>query len=393
MPDSMFASLLNTLDSKAIGEVAQTLGQPAQSVSKGLESSIAALLGGLTAKSNDPTTLQRIIDTVPSTAGPVSWSQLASGVAAPNSPLLAAGASLLPALFGSGGNAVTNAISRAAGMSSGSITTLLTMAAPMVIGFIGRHVRDTGMSMSGLGKLLQGESATIRKALPAGLSEVFWPGTAAMGAAASPVVAQTVQREASSNWLLPALAVGALALGAMWLFSHARRPVIEPRASIPMGEANRLAIPPVNAGCNLPASVTLAEGGLGSRLLALVQDPSAKLDGTTWLNIDELTFPTGSAQLKTGSRTELDNVAVILANCPNVGLMVAGYTDNVGSADSNLRLSRNRANAVVAQLVAKGVSSNRLAAEGYGEEDPVADNATGAGRAQNRRVSIRVTKK
>ena len=395
MPDSMFASLLNTLDSKSVGEVAHTLGQPAQTVSKGLESSIAALLAGLTTKSNEPSTMQRIIDTVPSTTGPVSWSQLASGIGTPNSPLLAAGAALLPALFGSGGNAVTSALSRAAGMSSGSITTLLTMAAPMVIGFIGRHVRDTGMSMSGLGKLLQGESATIRRALPPGLSEVFWPGTAAMGAA-SPVVAQTVQREASANWLLPALAIGALALGAIWLFNHARRPTIESVASIPTGEANRLAIPTPNVpnvGCTLPASVTLSRGGVGSQLLALVQDPAAKPDATTWISMDQLSFPTGSSQLKTGARPELDNVAAILTNCPNVSLMIAGYTDNVGSADSNLRLSRNRAEAVVHQLVGKGVPSDRLVAEGYGEADPVADNVTSEGRAENRRVALRVTKR
>jgi OmpA-OmpF porin, OOP family len=328
MADSMFASLLNTLDSKAISEVAHTMGQPAQSVSKGLESSVAAVLGGLTSKSNDPTALQRIIDTVPSTAGPVSWSQLASGLAAPNSPLIATGNRLLPALFGSGGNVVTSGISRAAGMSSRSITTLLTMAAPMVISFITRHVRDTGMSMSGLGNLLQGESATLRNALPTGLSDVFWPGTTTVGAA-SPVVAQTVQKEASSNWLLPAFALAALALGAIWLFSHTRRPTIEPVASIPRGEANRLAPAAPNVGCVLPAGVTISEGGVGSRLLAFVQDPAAKPEATTWVNIDQLSFATGSSELKPGSQAELDNVAAILTNCPNVRMTIAGYTDSV----------------------------------------------------------------
>ena len=393
MADSMFASLLNTLDSKAISDVAHSMGQPAQSVSKGLESSVAAILGGLTSKSNDPTAMQRIIDTVPSTTGPISWSQLASGLATPNSPLMAIGNRLLPALFGTGGNTVTSAISRAAGMSSGSITSLLTMAAPMVIGFIGRHVRDTGMSMSGLGNLLKGESATIRNALPTGLSDVFWPGTTTAGAT-SPVVAQAVQREeSSSNWLLPALALGALALGAIWLFSHARRPAIEPVASIPRGEASRLATPTPNVGCVLPAGVIISPGGVGSRLLAFVQDPAAKPDATTWLNIDQLSFDTGSSKMKPGAQAELDNMAAILTSCPNVRMTVAGYTDSVGSDASNLVLSRNRANTICAQLVGKGVPADRLVAEGYGAENPVADNTTEEGRAQNRRVAIRVTQK
>jgi K(+)-stimulated pyrophosphate-energized sodium pump len=62
----------------------------------------------------------------------------------------------------------------------------------------------------------------------------------------------------------------------------------------------------------------------------------------------------------------------------------------VGSAESNLRLSKNRASSVVAQLVNKGVSRDRLTAEGYGEEDAVADNSIEQGRAQNRRAAIRV---
>lgn len=393
MAGSMFASLLNTLDSKTVGEVAHTLGQPAQSVSRGLESSIAALLGGLASKSNDPSALRRIIDTVPSTAGPVSWSQIASSVAVPNSPVMAAGKRLLPALFGSGENAVTSGISRASGLPSGAITTLLTMAAPMVIGFISKHVRDTGMTMNGLGSLLQGESATIRNALPTGLSDVFWPGTTTTVNTASPVVAQAIQKETSSNWLLPALAAAALALAFVWLFSHAHRPTVERVASAPMGEANRLAIPTPNVTCTLPATVTIPAGGVESRLLAFVQDPAAKPAATTWFNTDQLSFNTGSATLKPGSQAELDNIAAILTNCPSVRMTIAGYTDSVGNKEANLRLSRNRADTVVAQLVEKGVPRERLVAQGYGEEFPVADNETAEGRAQNRRVAMRVTQK
>ena len=74
-------------------------------------------------------------------------------------------------------------------------------------------------------------------------------------------------------------------------------------------------------------------------------------------------------------------------------MKVGGFTDNVGSADRNLQLSRDRANTVVAGLVRKGVSSDRLAAEGYGEQNPVGDNSTVEGRTRNRRVSMMVTQK
>jgi outer membrane protein OmpA-like peptidoglycan-associated protein len=259
------------------------------------------------------------------------------------------------------------------------------------MGFISRHMSETGMNMNGLASLLQRESSTYRSALPSGLSEIFWPAKTAT-ATASPVIAQAVQRESSSNWLLPALAAAALALGFLWLFSHARRPAIPQVALTPRGEASRFAIPTPNLTCALPAGVTLAAGGAESRLLALVQDPAAKL-GDTWFNGDQLSFDSGSSKLKSGSQTELNDIASILTNCPNVRLTVAGYTDSVGNPEGNLRLSRNRANAVVAQLTSRGVSTDRLVSEGYGEQYPVADNTTAEGRAQNRRVAMRVTQK
>ena len=72
---------------------------------------------------------------------------------------------------------------------------------------------------------------------------------------------------------------------------------------------------------------------------------------------------------------------------------LGGYTDNTGDKAFNLKLSDDRAKNVMAELVKLGVEAPRLAAEGYGEEHPVGDNATEEGRQKNRRISIRVTEK
>jgi len=72
MSDSMFGSLLNMLDKHTVGEVATALGQPQASVARGMESSIAATLGGLAGKSEDPGALRKILDMVPSTSGAIS---------------------------------------------------------------------------------------------------------------------------------------------------------------------------------------------------------------------------------------------------------------------------------------------------------------------------------
>jgi outer membrane protein OmpA-like peptidoglycan-associated protein len=392
MADSIFASLLKTVDRRAIDAVAHALGQPEEAVSRGMESSIAGLLGGLANKSSDPGALRRILDLVPTTAGAVSWPQIASGLGDPNSPLMAAGKRLLPALFGSGESTVMSGISRAVGLPLGAVSTLMAMAGPVVMSFIGKLMRDGGTTLDGLAGLLQRDAASIRGYLPAGLSEIFWPDAARV-TTASPVVAQAVQRERSSNWWLPALAAAAaLALGLGWLLNHARRPTL-PVTSTPTGSASRVVTPAPNSVCTLPASVTLPEGGVESRLLVFVQNPGAKLEDATWFNIDQISYDTGSARLRPASQAQLANIGAILTNCPNVRMTIAGYTDNVGNADANLRLSRNRANGVVGQLVSKGVSPDRLTVEGYGEQDPIADNSTEAGRAQNRRVAMRVTQK
>jgi outer membrane protein OmpA-like peptidoglycan-associated protein len=383
----MFGSLLNMLDKHTVGEVASTLGQPQTSVARGMESSIAAMLGGLASKSEDSGALRKILDMIPGGSGPVSWSQIASGVADPDSSLMSMGKRLLPAIFGSGEKTVTSAISREAALPSGTIATLLSMAGPVVMSFISKQMRDSGMTTDGLGAALQRESSTIKRALPAGLSELFWPTKETVTSTVSPVVAQTVQRETSSNWL-PILAIAGLGLGLLWFLAPSRRlTVAHIVPTVPTGTANRLAVP-VKTVCTMPANVTLPEGGAAARLLAFVQSPDSR--NTTWFTMDQIAFDSGSATLKPASQAQLNNIATVLNNCPGVRLDIAGYTDNKGSAESNLRLSRNRANNVVAVLVKEGVPRDRFNAEGYGEEDPIADNSIEQGRAQNRRVAMRV---
>jgi OmpA-OmpF porin, OOP family len=374
MTDSIFATLLNTIDGHTAGDVARALGQP-EPVRRGMESSIAAVLSGLAAKSDDPGALQTIIDMVPTTGGQAYWSQLANSVSDPNSSLMAAGRRILQALFGSGENAVTSGISRASNLSPSAVTTLLTMAGPIVVSFIAKNLHDGEMTMDSLRAALQRESASIRNALPIGLSEPFWPA-AATATTISPIVAQSVRREEGNNWLLPVLVAGAVGLGLIWLFGHARRPT---------GEASRVASP---AGCALPATVSLQRYGLASRFLTFMQNqPTA----TTGLNADQLSFDTGSAQLRPEAQAQLGDLAAVLKSCPNVRVKIIGHTDNVGNAAANLRLSRDRANTVVSRLESKGISADRLVAEGVGDQDPIADNATPKGRAKNRRVTLLVT--
>lgn len=101
-------------------------------------------------------------------------------------------------------------------------------------------------------------------------------------------------------------------------------------------------------------------------------------------------FETGSARLTKLSRYQLNDVAEILNKKPNLTIEFAGHTDSTGNADANLVLSQERAQAVYDFVVNKGVAPNRMTAVGYGPNQPIDDNGTEEGRAENRRTEFRI---
>ena len=109
------------------------------------------------------------------------------------------------------------------------------------------------------------------------------------------------------------------------------------------------------------------------------------------VNMSDVLFDTGQYTLKPGAREKLAKVSGILLAYPNLQLQVEGYTDNVGSEDFNQTLSEKRAEAVRDYLTSQGVSMTNISAAGYGMNDPVADNSTSQGRAENRRVQLVVS--
>lgn len=103
-------------------------------------------------------------------------------------------------------------------------------------------------------------------------------------------------------------------------------------------------------------------------------------------------FNSGKSSIKTESNTVLNEIVKILGEYPTAKFSIEGHTDSAGSDDSNQKLSESRASAVMAFLISNGVASSRLKSTGYGESNPIANNATAAGRAENRRVEINLVK-
>jgi outer membrane protein OmpA-like peptidoglycan-associated protein len=126
------------------------------------------------------------------------------------------------------------------------------------------------------------------------------------------------------------------------------------------------------------------------RLETELADARAKQTDRGWILTlkNELLFDSGGATLKSGAQRALDNLAQFLRKHPERDIAIEGFTDSIGSPDSNQRLSERRAQAVKDALTGRGIESRRIDARGYGPSFPVASNATETGRQLNRRVEI-----
>lgn len=417
---------LTSLATPAVSRIAHRLGESDAAVARGMQTSVASVLGGLLTKSADVSGIHRIFDLITSrdnASGSVDdMSSLLGGLSSPSPS--ASGATLLSTLFGNRVGSIGELVARAAGFKNPvSGASVLSVAAPLVLGYLGKRVRDGSLNIGSLTSLLAGERDTILAAAPAGLTSLvdMSPSgarpvhiepprrvpdrdrAAYAGAVSAPV--------RSNRWLWPLLALAALLL--IWFTTMRSRGVDSAVATgnVALDSAAaraRAAAPAANTAASDPASTLGAFGkkqlpggvelnipgrGIESNLIAFITDSSRPVNDTTWFNFDRLNFATGSASILPESEEQLNNIAAVLKAYPGVNVKVGGYTDNTGNAAANRTLSQQRANAVRQALIGKGIGANRLVAEGYGSDHAVGDNATEEGRAQNRRIALRVTKK
>ena len=389
MASSIISSLFSSIDSRAIGEIASRFGQPREAVSQGLGSSTACLLSGLANKAGDSTSMSQLFKLVSNAASNVNVSDLTNAVSDPGrassatSSLLDSGKQFLSLAFGGNQSSIFDAVGKSSGLRSGVVSSLMSMAAPLMMSALGRLVRDDHMSPAGLGRLLVNEAEGLRDHLPAGVSTLLnAPPVPTVTASARPVALGTVQEEKRPSrvwwWLIPAL----LLIGLLLYWANRARHV-----GVPSAQGFIVRMLPGNVSLNIPPN------GIEARLLAFIQDPTKAVEPPTWFDFDRLVFNTDSATLRPESQEQLGNIAAILKAYPNVHIKIGGYTDNSGDAQHNQTLSQDRANGVKDRLIALGIAPDRLEAQGYGEQFPVADNSTEEGRAANRRVSVRVTQK
>lgn len=114
---------------------------------------------------------------------------------------------------------------------------------------------------------------------------------------------------------------------------------------------------------------------------------AAAIDKDGFVALD-IRFATGKADILPESQATVAEIAAMLKKRPTLNVGVEGHTDSTGTPESNLALSKARAESVVSALRTAGIGANRLTPAGYGQNRPIADNRTEDGRARNRRVEI-----
>jgi outer membrane protein OmpA-like peptidoglycan-associated protein len=197
----------------------------------------------------------------------------------------------------------------------------------------------------------------------------------------------------SRKWLVPLL----LLLGLVAVLGYLMSRITTAPPTAPVATTTIPTAPDLGAFIDrkLPSGTVLhiPTNGVENKLIAFIEDGSQPVNPGTWFQFDRLQFDTNAATLKAASQEQLRNIAEIMKAYPQVTVKFGGYTDNTGNAQQNIQLSGARATRAMNQVAANGVATTRMTAAGFGEAQPIADNATAEGRQRNRRVAINVTAK
>ena len=385
-----------------ISKASTMLGESESGVYKGVSASIPTLLSGLVHKSNDSSTMESVMNLINENSS--NYDNVLSNLPSlltgyGNSTALDSGSKLMALLFKNKQSDTTDVIARTSGIKDSSAASLLGMAAPMLLSYFAK----SGMTLSSLKSLLSSQKENILSAAPSGLNLGF--GSTIDNDIRGKIHDVRKAESSSAKWLIPLLLVGA-GLFALFFFSkgcnrkEASTAVTTETVDTLTTKTEEVVEEPKDALGNffkfkLPNGIELnaPEFGIENKLNTWLMDETKVVDKTTWFNFDRLLFDTGKATLRPESQEQLKNMVEILKAYPAVELKLGGYTDNVGDPAFNLKLSGDRAKSVMDEMIKMGIAKDRLESEGYGEQFPVASNDTEEGKAQNRRIAVRVTKK
>ncbi len=397
MGTNLLDGVKEQLTDALMAKAASFLGEDSSLTSKAMGLILPSILGGMANKAANADGATQLFDILKGDDHRSdifgSLGMLLGGGSATQG-LLESGGSTINALFGNKTSNIASVIASAVGMKSGSASSLMSIAAPILMNVMARKLGG-GATASGLVSLLGSQLPFLKSAgLPSALTSAL--GLSNLNLTPPSVSAPKIAVEEGGlgkflSWLL----LAAAGLAGVYLFKTCNTKVPEVPTAVAI---QRPVVPVTPAVVETVKKLTLPGGDIevktGSFLDQLYTEiTDANADLTKALTFDNVNFATNSAVLTEGSKTQLDDLVKIMKAFPKVDIKVEGHTDNVGKETSNKELSQSRAIAVKRYLNSHGVDEKRIGTAGFGSTKPVADNATDAGKAQNRRIEAFVIRK
>lgn len=421
------------------------LGESNPGVKSAMGAAIPTILGSLISKGATPSGASGILDML--TKGNHDGSifdNLGSVLGGGNatSSLVNSGGSIVKSLLGNNMGSVVDMIAKVSGLKQGASSSLMSLAAPMVMGMLGKYVKNKALDAIGLSKFLGTQSRNVASALPAGMGSLLGLGSGNIEKAAA-TVSNAVEDTAGAgksmlSRLLPLAVIALLGIGAYswWSGTSATDVVGDAAGAVTdvAGAAANVAGDAAGAAADMAGDAAGAvgdaagavgevagdaAGAVGDAAGAVVNAATAAatkaLEGVKFATgsvgekfsnflssgkegdeafaFNNLNFTVGSSTIDAASLTEVDNLAKVLAAFKTVNIEVGGHTDNTGNAATNEKLSQERADSVKDRLIKQGIDGSRISTVGYGSKNPIADNATTEGKKKNRRIEVKVTKR
>ncbi len=347
---------------------------------------------------------------------------------------ISSGTGILDSLFGDNLKIISSFISRTCDLSSDSVSSILGFLAPVIAGIVRKQVSAGNLNSDGLAKLFSGQKNFLAGLIPANLSGLISNVIQGKVAPDVPVSDKTNEgNDQTANVIsgfkmkkyMPWVLIGVVLIIAVILWKGSGNDNVTPEKKVETDKVETKKVEPKKDdstkkgthSIDVPKSgdaemdsvvaslgkfmkrklpggkeIVFAKSGVELDLISFIVK-NKPLEKATWFSFDRILFEPGKATLKPSSLDQLKNISEIMRAYPNIEIMIGGFTDSTENEADNLKLSKEKANSVMAELVSLGVAQNRMKAEGYGSKNPVASNKTPRGRARNRRIDLKVIKK
>lgn len=427
MSFNLLDSVKGLFTNDLISKVASSLGESEGGIQKAISAAVPSVLTGVINKAGTSGGADSILNLAKEASNSSILGNL-SGLLGGGSGLSSI-LSMAGGLFGDKVGGISNLISSFAGVKQSSASSLLSMAAPAALAALGKHASSTNLNAGGLLSLLNSQKDSILSAVPSGFNLAGALGLGSLtdigGKLSSAVsgmaggaqknlhsVASQVGEKAdnSSKWIRTILlTVGIITLAVLLLRKcgggkEEHAVTTNTQDTMEVKKDTAVTVNPVTTTVkesfkvSLPGGVTLDafKGGIEDRLVTFLNSDWMKLGADslkkTWFDFDNLNFEIGSSNITAESQVQINNIAAILKAYPAAKFKVGGYTDKTGDAAFNKKLSKSRADAVVAAIKAAGGNAAQLLeAEGYGSEfATVPATASDEERKKDRRIAVSV---